>query len=220
MKLHSDFHDYYDKAVGYGIDEKVHYNRFTRDVDIGLKSRADRPAHPRSGILGFCGVLFPYISIRRYDKKHDFDYLDEFEGKVIETFYAFDFEEYKTKENHWYDYSDDFGHLGRSDEIKLRKFFFDWKVENNEVFLKQNCPVWTMRFFAHSPNGRLNPCLKDFGFERVKDGFRAFQDISIFLANVLIEQKPIVIVDDKHRIEKHGFDLKDSFRNTKYRKEK
>lgn len=146
MRLHTDFHDYYDNAIGYGIDEKVHYNRFSRDVDIRLESIADRPIHRRSGILGFCGAFFPFISIRRYDKKHDCDYVDEYDGRVIETYYAFDFEEYRAKENDWYGYSDDFGYLGRSEEIKLKQFFFDWKVQKDEVFLEQKCPIWSMRF--------------------------------------------------------------------------
>lgn len=72
-------------------------------------------------------------------------------------------------------------------------------------------------FFDQYPNGILNPCLKDFGFERIKDGFSVFQDLSMYLANILIEQKPVATVDDKHRIEKHGFDLRESFRNTKRR---
>ena len=141
MRLHTDFHDYYDNAVGYGIDEKVHYSRFSRDVDIHLKSIADRPIHRRSGILGFCGVLFPFVSVRRYDKKHDCDYVDEYDGRVIETFYAFDFDEYRNKENDWYEYSDDFGYLGSSEEIKLKQFFLDWNIESDEAFLEYQCPV-------------------------------------------------------------------------------
>lgn len=218
MRLHTDFHDYYDNAVGYGIDEKVHYNRFSRSVDIQLRSVADRPVHPRSGILGFCGSLLPFVSLRRYDKKHNCDYVDEYDGRVIETFYAFGFEEYRTKETDWYDYSDDLGYFGGSEEIKLKQFFLDWKIESDDVFIDQRCPVWSMQFYDQSPNGTLNPCLKDFGFERIKDRFSAFQDISMYLANILIEQKPVATIDDKHRIEQHGFDLKKSFRNTKRRK--
>jgi len=64
----------------------------------------------------------------------------------------------------------------------------------------------------------VNPSLKEIGFERLKDPFSAFQEISTYLANILIEQKPIVTIDDRHRIEQHGFDIKESFRNTKRRK--
>jgi hypothetical protein len=70
-------------------------------------------------------------------------------------------------------------------------------------------------FYQESPNGLLNPRLKDIGFERIKDAFSAFQEISMYLANILVEQKKIAHVDDKYRIEQHGFDLKQSFRHRK-----
>lgn len=75
-----------------------------------------------------------------------------------------------------------------------------------------------MRYYEQPPNGLLNPVLKDLGFDRIKEAFGTFQEISIYLANILVEQKTIDSVDDKHRIQQHGFDLKESFRNTKKRK--
>jgi hypothetical protein len=218
MRLHTDFHDYYDHAIGYGIDEKIHYNRFTKAVDIKVKASADRPLHHRSGILGFCGTLYPFIHIRRYDKKHDCDYLDDYEGRIIDDYYAFSNDEYRSKEIDWHNYSDDFGYSSDdSRRVKLKQFFIDWGVANDEIFVDLGSPIWMMRFRAHSPNGVVNPCIKDLGFDRIKDSLTAFQEISMYVANVLVEQKPIAMVDDKHRIEQHGFDLKESFRNTKKR---
>ncbi|MFL6466557.1 MAG: hypothetical protein ACJ72Z_01225 [Pyrinomonadaceae bacterium] len=218
MRLHSDFHDYYDNAVGYGIDERVYYARFTKSVDIKLKSQTDRPLHRRSGILGFCGIFFPFIQLSRFDKKRIYDWEDEYDGKIVEEFFAFSFAEYKEKENEWCGYSDDIGYFGTQDEIKLKQFFLDWQSEGSEIFLEFKCPVWMMRFYEQSPNGVLNPRLKDLGFERIKDSVMAFQEISIYLANILVEQKEIAVVEDKHRIEQHGFDLKSSFRKTKEKK--
>ena len=66
MKLHSDFRDYYDTAIGYGIDEKVHYNRHQKNVVFDLKSELTRPFHRDSGLFGFCGIfilLLNYINI-------------------------------------------------------------------------------------------------------------------------------------------------------------
>jgi hypothetical protein len=212
VRLHSDFHDYYDYAVGYGIDEKVHYNRFKKPIEIDLKSERDRPLHPRSGILGFCGALFPFVRIDRYDKKRDFDWEDEYDGKIVEEYYAFSLEEYREKEATWWDYSDDVGH---SADIRLKQFFLDWRRDNDKFFVELECPVWLMRFYERSPNGLLNPLLKELGFERIKNAVSAFQEISMYLANILVEQKTVDSVDDKYRIQQHGFDLKESFRNTK-----
>lgn len=213
--MHTDFRDYYDHAVGYGIDEKVHYNRFQKAVGIQLKSFADRPTHRRSGILGFCGFLYPFIHIRRYDKKHEFDYVDEYDGRVVEEFYAFSVDDYRTTKDDWYDYSDDFGFEDDWRGVKLKQFFLDWSKNDDGVFLEFRVPIWAMHFYSDGLNGILNPELKGFGFERIKDSFTAFQEISMYLANILVEQKPVAVVDDKHRIQQHGFDLKESFRNTK-----
>jgi hypothetical protein len=212
MKLHSDFHDYYDQAIGYGVDEKVHYNRYAKPVEITLKTEFDRPLHRRSGILGFCGKLFPFIQLSRYDKKRDCDWEDEYDGRIVEDFSAFSLDEYREKEEAWYEYSDD---IGYSTDIRLKQFFDDWRIDNDALFVELECPVWTMLFYQQSPNGWLNPRLKNLSFERVKDAFMAFQEISMYLANIFVEQKRTDTVDDKHRIEQHGFDLKQSFR---YRK--
>jgi hypothetical protein len=82
MKLHTDFHDFYDHAIGYGIDEKVHYNRFTKNVDIPLRALADRPNHNKAGVLGYCGSLYPFIEISRYEKKTNVIFLTILMGKL------------------------------------------------------------------------------------------------------------------------------------------
>lgn len=138
MKLHSDFHDYYDHAVGYGIDEKVHYNRFTRPVDIDIRSELNRPLHRRSGIIGFCGKLFPFIQMSRYDKKRDFDWENEYDGKIVEEYYAFNLEEYREKEETWWDYSDD---IGDSADIRLKQFFLEWRRDADKLFVELKSPV-------------------------------------------------------------------------------
>lgn len=43
MKLHTDFRDYYDYAVGYGVDENVHFNRFSKEVEIHIDPSSDFP---------------------------------------------------------------------------------------------------------------------------------------------------------------------------------
>lgn len=83
MRLHTDFHDYYDNAVGYGIDENVHYNRFSKEVEIHIKSQFDYPNHDTAGLLGFCGKIYPFIRLRKFNQQYD-EY-DSKDYKVIET---------------------------------------------------------------------------------------------------------------------------------------
>ena len=218
MILHTDFRDYYDNAIGFGVDEKVHYNRFTKEVEIVLKTKNDRPVHHFSGLIGFCGNLFPFIKLHRLDKRF-FCEMDDSRPKVVEVCFAYSFETYKEKESEWYNFSHDFGYRDRTRDIKLKQFFTDWAVQNDAIFRELKIPIWAMNFNSGSKkNGIANPRLKDYQFERIKDSATAFQEISMYLANILVEQKERAVIDDKYRIQQHGFDLKDSFRNTKKRK--
>lgn len=80
-------------------------------------------------------------------------------------------------------------------------------------------PLWIFYFNHNQINGIINPRLKDYGFDRIKDGVAAFQEISMYLSNILVEQKETVVIEDRLRVEQHGFDLKTSFRKPKRDKE-
>ena len=121
MKLHTDFHDYYDNAIGYGVDELVHFNRFTTEIDIVLKTKNDRPTHHNSGLLGYCGYIFPFIKLHKWDKRYrSCDDVDE--HKLLDICFAYTFEMYKEKESDWIDYSNDFGYWDRTHDVKLKQF--------------------------------------------------------------------------------------------------
>jgi hypothetical protein len=214
MRLHSDFHDYYDHAIGYGVDEKVHYNRYQNAVAIDLKSHLNRPFHRNSGLIGFCGKCIPFIELHRYDRSFQ-DEDDWGEYKIVETRSAFSEEEYLEIEREWSDFSDEFYSYLYTSDLQIKQFFIDWAQSKDEIFLKHKAPVWVARFYIEGPNGILNPRLKDYGFEKIVDPFTAFQEISMYLANILVEQKDVISIDDKHRLEQHGFDLKQSFRHRK-----
>jgi hypothetical protein len=214
MRLHTDFHDYYDNAVGYGIDENVHYNRFTKEVEIYIKSQLDFPNANNAGLLGFCGKIYPFIELKKFDRKCDYEY-DSEPRKIVEIFYAYSLEEYNRKESEWEGYSFNFGYVDHSREIKLKQFFIDWSFQSDAVFLEHKVPIWTIKLDRNQSKGLINPRLKDYGFDRIKDSLSTFQDISMYLSNILVEQKEIVVIEDKIRIEQHGFDLKTSFRKEK-----
>ena len=179
MRLHTDFHDYYDNAIGFGVDEKVHYNRFTKELDIVLKTKNDRPAHRNSGLLGYCGYIFPFIKLHKWDKRYRRSY-DEAEPNLLEVCYAYDFETYKTKESDWCDYSTDFGYWDKIRDLKIKQFFIDWKSENDAIFRELLIPVWAMHFnCGKQKNGSANPRLKDYQFDRIKDSTTALQEITM-----------------------------------------
>jgi len=215
MKLHTDFQDYYDTAVGFGVDNNVHFNRFSKEVEIQIKSQANLPNYRNVGLLGFCGKIYPFVEMKKYNRRYDEEY--DLEGfKVLEVYFAYSFEDFKNKKLEWSDYSDVSEYFDHSREVKLKQFFIDWNYQSDAVFLEYKVPIWTMKFDSGSNfNGLLNPKLKDYGFERIKDSLTAFQEISMYLSNILVEQKETAIIEDKFRIEQHGFDLKKSFRKEK-----
>jgi hypothetical protein len=214
--LHTDFRDYYDHAIGFGVDEKVHYNRFTKEVEIVLKTQNNWPLHHGAGLLGFCGFVYPYIKLHKLNKL--FSYSGEERAKVVEVCFAFSYEKYREKDKEWEELSHDFWH--RSLDTRIKQFFAEWTFQSDAVFLEHKTPAWVMNFSrGKERNGIANPMLKDYQFDRIKDSNTAFQEISMYLANILVEQKEVAMIEDKYRIEQHGFDLKDSFRNQKNRRQ-
>lgn len=215
MKLHTDFHDYYDNAVGYGIDENVHYNRFTKEVEINIKARADYPYNFDLCLLGFCGNIFPVIKINklshsRYSCEYEYD-----DYQVVEVYYAFSIDEANQKYQEQDDFCDGYYYLDGRELLQLKQFFIDWSFQSDEIFLLHKCPSWIFNLERNSTKGIINPKLKDYGFNRIKDSFTAFQEISMYLSNILVEQKEVAKIEDKFRIKQHGFDLKTSFRREK-----
>jgi hypothetical protein len=218
MRLHTDFHDYYDYAVGHGVDERVHYNRFTEEVRILIKFQSDFPTGSAAGLLGFCGKIYPYLELRKYNRTYDDEYDEEDSPdlKIVERFYAFNRVEFENKKAEWGKYTRSSGeHVDHSRAVKRKRFFSDWSFESDEIFRRHKVPVWSVELDRHQNKGLLNPRLKDYGFERITDAFAAFQEISMYLANILVEQKETIHIEDKYRIEQHGFDLKKSFRKEK-----
>jgi hypothetical protein len=211
MKLHSDFRDYYDTAIGYGIDEKVHYNRHQKKVVIDLRSELTRPFHRDSGLLGFCGIIYPFIELHKYSRDLD----ERGRLKIVETRFAFNEAEYIQIQTDLHGYDQRFYSYPYSNDPRLKQYFQDWACNTDKNFLEHKVPCWSAKFYSTGPNGTVNPRLKDYGFEKIKDPVAAFQELSMYLANILVEQKVVDSVDDRHRIEGHGFDIKQSFRHRK-----
>lgn len=115
----------------------------------------------------------------------------------------------------WYVKQDEISDFPNPQKSHIKQFFQDWSWQDDKLFLQHKVPIWVRTVHSYYKTGTLNPKLKDYGFERIKDSFTAFQEISMYLSNILVEQKEIAQVEDKYRIEQHGFDLKKSFRKEK-----
>lgn len=168
-------------------------------------------------ILGFCGKIYPIIEVQIMNKdreivKRNFAYnyqeLLQFQNEKINYYNRFPL-------SRWYVKQDEISDFPNPQKSHIKQFFQDWSWQDDKLFLQHKVPIWVRTVHSYYKTGTLNPKLKDYGFERIKDSFTAFQEISMYLSNILVEQKEIAQVEDKYRIEQHGFDLKKSFRKEK-----
>ncbi len=183
MRLHTDFHDYYDNAVDFGIDENVHYNRFTKEVEITIKSKTDfPPPYLETHLLEFCGRTYPIVSIHKFSRSiYSWENYYE-EDLIVEIFYAYSIEEGEKKAREWGEFSRGSGCSNNREFQKLRQFFIDWGFESDEVFLEYKAPTWVVKLETNGTFGLLNPKLKDYGFDRIKNSFpRVSRNLDVFI---------------------------------------
>lgn len=223
MRIISPFKDYYDSVSGQYLDKEITYNRSHSVVDI--KDREDIPVVARFvekmgdsyynvnfSIVGFCGQLYPVVTIRNDKEKRSvgFYYLDDFKKYVKENNISIrDEQRYRNKWWRWSSYNL---------SIQEVELFFQnrEKFEKlNRLFSKYNTPVFVVRTEGNAYNGlkiSINPMLSNYSFVKVKDPYSAHQDLYTYVSGHLNQQSnEMVEISNEDKIHKHGFD-KHSFR--------
>lgn len=215
MLIVSEFHDYYDTALGQGIDKTIVYNREVKEffdttllLDYNIEN-GDLFQNNRSGlkvrkttwhIIGFCGRT--YVCLRVETSSKSSTYLDQ-----KEFYFGLECLKYL-----------------REDRDLKKTYDFITKIhgkENIELFFKYKSPVfiYTPEIQSMIWNNKttkiiLNPILKEYKFFKIFDTFTAFQEIAMFISGVLgSNREPELKLTDKDKIIQHGFDTKWSFRN-------
>lgn len=241
MKIDSDFKDYYDIGISYGIDPKCVYKRKEKELtddDIKafsilpyvlrpldssrrnknnflLRDKKDNPICFNKNVILFCGKIYTFLTAPYM--------LNNGETKYLHTYKSFqDFcNEHGIRESgkRYYQYyaDDNMNKIQRFYEKKYdkpstSKYLEDVSMPSEDKLLgihrDFNTPVIDII------NCVLNPCLREVGFASQVDPYTAFQEISMFITNILGVGEPITIeIDEKYKIEKHGFDKKTSFRH-------
>lgn len=171
-------------SLGYNQDIK------SKNNDYKLKSFS----------IVFCGKLYRAITVQKFN--HSYTEIE------IHTFYSYDsiiayLEKEKAgleKENRW---------VKRTIRDKIRKEFeikheidVDYLIENKVTCVKLD-----------SRDIEINPVLKDIDFYKVFDPFSCYQELDMWISGTLsYPQNFMVEIEDKYRIEQHGFDPKYGFR--------
>jgi len=225
MRLYSKFHDYYDTAIAYGIDELCFYQR---------KQQGFKPPEYRKGSVAstyndiaepfkdsiehtsflnarfakfyilFCGRVYPGVRYH-YDKNiNSIEYYDKIVYDVEDALR----EHSKYRKRHpsrWY---------GVDRGAKAIKQHFSLKVPE-EILINMHHKAGVPIILITGEKVVYNPKLLTYGFQKVVNATEAFQEISMFISGVLGGQSPkMVQLEDKDLIKKRGFN-KLSFRKEK-----
>jgi len=117
--------------------------------------------------------------------------------------------------------------LNQEDNKQLAQFFDHYKDRIfTNLHLKLNCPVVLTLFVSKRNRGLdkelreyeflCNPCLQEFGFLRIMPAEQLYQEIEMYLGNILVSDiMPISPQSDVEKIASHGFDTRLSFRKSK-----
>lgn len=250
MRIISKFKDYYD---GCNYDNSISsgvFERHTSELPIdwvshhhGIIADGCNSYDLHTGLIGFCGRLYPYVEYKSYGKPSSFIYtfeeFDELRNEIVLI---------KPKRNIWYSGS---GIMKDWNKKDLARIWFDCDFKTLQGIKDTGLPVWLSEkrcysgVFPNWPNVQnlfyehkvpcfvikhtdikgaantghsliLNPCLKDYMFYRVIDPYICWQEIEYFLSNELVKPDDPYIepISDKLKAESHGFN-KESFRKPK-----
>lgn len=237
MLIVSKHRDYYDSAVGLGIDKTIVYERHLKTIELpddillattinyfedftsNYGSRIPKNKYA-SGyfIIGFCGKL--YIGFK-FTKENNTNVPNPlYNTKIIydieEARKFFDFKKNEHKKWYW---------SGESNEERLNNFILKIKsIDPIEWFRKFNTPIFVIgnnnNVVNHNYNSSslkkvtINPILKDYDFAKKFDPYSAFQEIQMFISGVLGTNKDGVDIkmSEKQKVQQYGFDKKYGFR--------
>lgn len=236
MRIISKFKDYYDGGLAYGQDDSVVYVRLTEDLQrvnqwdskkysemwertkdapyIGrtFPNIYVKPEHrpvehwstktSEAGYIAFCGKIYPYYKmlVKNPDPKALYGersmWVNSFDKRFDEYVFLTKRWRADASDKHYETYAEWFSDNSGYEDPGLNLFF------NSPVVIQSN-----------GVDLIVNPCLKNYDFQKVIDPFTAFQEISMFVGGVLTNNPtPPDTQSDKAKVVSHGFDPKYGFR--------
>jgi hypothetical protein len=219
MRIISDFHDYYDCIQKYGQDDLIFERKSQtfNEQELKLPYVPYTPSNFNDYIIGFCGKLYPFL---HYYRNGEWDSENYCYKNISYNFYDFEsadaFIQKQLSKKELKTYLDNkvWGNW-RARQKEIKEFFNSFNnIKCDDYFFNYGSPIL---FFAKSGrewNVIANPQLKDYGFQKVFDTYKCFQELSMFISNTAKPIKPIPTIPDEIMCEIKGFD-KFSFRKEK-----
>jgi len=234
MQIISKFKDYYDSSQQYGFDSDLLFIRNTEeykpstDLNKEIHKLDDLYSRYRGAdinLLFFCGRAYPIVNIpTRSSEFHDAsifgakplygtvqDYIDyvkeemnshkstaEYKKWALNTFFNGD------EKDSWYKKfnSTEKGMLAYATHL------LNVKVDSS-VFIEVDAPYFYVRIPRYGPYQiTKNPKLSDYSFFKYMDSFTCYQEIRMYLGNILTktDMMPITTGGDKVIAQQKGFD--------------
>lgn len=229
MLIISKFKDYYDGVAGsMGVDKKIVYERQQKIIERRDVEFPERFKYKPFKEKVKSNDVFQQISNFSYNRYYGFGNIDDrlevnpfiigFCGKyylgwkkktLLDTKVTYKFDDVK-------DYIDNkyntlFNFMNIHDLMNTIK-----NMDDMSLFREYNTPIFVIDYTLGRKRDDefiVNPVLKNYDFYKIFDSYTAFQELQMFIGGVLgSNEKNTVEVDDKHKIEQHGFDYKWSFR--------
>jgi len=238
MKIVSNFHDYYDSVMAHGQDHSVVWVRKELEYDTQRDSTPKLITELSNEINKAVGEDV-ISAVNRYDRIYRHwlrltPFTIVFCGKtyngvtvmcssplIVKTFYSFDklneclVDMTKGVELVSNKYS--VGGMLEWGSKRTVKDYFNVVQNINQDWLIANKVTCALQLHSNHHTKCdtviVNPCLNSYEFYKVMDSFSAYQELDMWLSGTLAFPQNIMIeIEDKYRIEAHGFDTKYGFR--------
>lgn len=203
MRIISKYKDYYDGARAW-MDEAIVYVRHSEIQDLPEYGKylpqaryfkgplQDDLAAP--GLLNFCGKSFPYIKIRATDKMYTSfdDYRKAFEEEVRRQ---------STRRTRPFSFVEMY-----EDDLKAWLNTPPGALPDT-LYCELGAPVFTVEAARQGAVVEINPVLKDTFIPALFHPWDAFQEISMFVGNILVNtEDPNIERSDELIRDQKGFD--------------
>ena len=220
MYIISKFHDFYDSAMGLGIDKTVPYPRITRQLAQPNKV-SERSLYelfqklppfrnrPQNGweikgyVLLVCGEAIPLVQIQYLSDKPNNFYSAEKAIDFIKAKGVPMARYWSWWRRHYVDSFDGIEHFFKEKEFR----------NLTQLHHVHKCPVILCHEEYKKVAITLNPILKELGYQTQKDPYTLFHTIYMFISGVIgtpaKEPRPI---SDELKAANHGHDGEYSFK--------
>lgn len=218
MRIISDFHDYYDCIQKYGQDDLIFERKSQtfNEQELKLPYVPYTPSNFNDYIIGFCGKLYPFLHYDKSDYNRDAMRYEH----IIHNFYDFEsadaFIQKQLKKKDLANYlSNTRWRAWQVKQKEIKEFFNSFNnIKCDDYFFNYGSPILFFSKSGREWNVRANPTLKKYGFQKVFDVYKCFQELSMFISNTAKPIKPIPTIPDEIMCEIKGFD-RWSFRKEK-----